>query len=106
MTRELGNVGPLVVKKHCKNIGLDSDNLTKGDLLRFAIERNPGGTAHVMIGDRKHDLVGALVNDMTPIGVAWGYGSVEELENAGAAAIANAPGELSEILETRTRPAA
>ena len=85
---------------------LDGTRATKGDLLRFAIERNPGGTAHVMIGDRKHDLVGALANDMTPIGVAWGYGSVEELESAGAAAIAHAPDELSGILEARIRSAA
>ena len=85
---------------------LDGTRATKGDLLRFAIERNPGGTAHVMVGDRKHDLIGAIANEMTPIGVAWGYGSVDELEDAGAAAIAHAPGELSGILETRTRPAA
>jgi phosphoglycolate phosphatase len=84
---------------------LDGTRATKGDLLRFAITRNPGGTAHVMIGDRKHDLVGAMANDMTPIGVTWGYGSVEELERAGAAAIAHSPGDLEEILVEKTKPA-
>lgn len=84
---------------------LDGTRATKGDLLRFAIARNPGGTAHIMIGDRKHDLIGALANDMTPIGVAWGYGSVEELESAGAAAIAHSPLELQGILGKKTMSA-
>ncbi|NNF49747.1 MAG: HAD family hydrolase, partial [Woeseiaceae bacterium] len=69
------------------------------DLLRFAIEKNPGATRHTMIGDRKHDLVGAIANDMTPIGAAWGYGSVEELTSAGAEAIANLPEELPGLLD-------
>ena len=29
------------------------------------------------------DLIGAIANDMEPVGVAWGYGSLEELESAG-----------------------
>lgn len=78
---------------------LDGTRATKGDLLAFAIERNPGADTHVMIGDRKHDLIGALANDMTPIGVAWGYGSIEELTEAGAAAIAQSPRELADLLD-------
>lgn len=77
---------------------LDGTRATKSDLLAFAIERNPGADTHVMIGDRKHDLIGALANDMTPIGVAWGYGSIEELTEAGAAAIAQLPRELADLL--------
>jgi phosphoglycolate phosphatase len=77
---------------------LDGTRAKKGDLLRFALERNPGGERHTMIGDRKHDLAGAIANDMMPIGVAWGYGSVAELEGAGAAAIAQSPLELPEVL--------
>ena len=77
---------------------LDGTRASKGDLLAFAIERNPGTDTRIMIGDRKHDLIGALANDMTPIGVAWGYGSIEELTEAGAAAIAQAPGDLADLL--------
>lgn len=77
---------------------LDGTRGTKTDLLRFALEKNPGAERHIMIGDRKHDLIGAVANDMTPIGVAWGYGSVEELSAAGAAAIAEHPGELPALL--------
>ena len=73
---------------------LDGTRATKTELLRFAIERNPGDVERIMIGDRKHDLLGALANAMTPVGVAWGYGTVEELQEAGASAIAHAPAEI------------
>ena len=33
----------------------------------------------VMIGDRKHDIIGAKNNSMKTIGVTYGYGSLEEL---------------------------
>lgn len=35
----------------------------------------------IMIGDRKHDLIGAKKLSMDCIGVTYGYGSLEELEN-------------------------
>ena len=53
-----------------------------------------------MIGDRKHDLIGAIANDMRPVGVSYGYGSVAELSDAGAVAIAHAPTELPTVLAT------
>ena len=77
---------------------LDGTRASKGDLLRFAIERNPRAGRRIMVGDRRHDLVAALANDMTPIGVAWGYGSIEELEAAGAASIATTPADLPGLL--------
>ena len=77
---------------------LDGTRGTKTELLEFAIDRNPGGTRHIMVGDRQHDLIGAVANAMTPIGVAYGYGSVEELTAAGATAIAASPADLPDIL--------
>ena len=77
---------------------LDGTRATKTELLEFALRRNPGAARHVMVGDRKHDLIGALANDMTPIGVAWGYGSVEELGDAGASAIASHPADLPALI--------
>ncbi|MDJ0711081.1 MAG: HAD hydrolase-like protein [Woeseiaceae bacterium] len=77
---------------------LDGTRGTKTDLLRFALEKNPGADRHFMVGDRKHDLVGAVANDMTPVGVAWGYGSVAELTAAGATAIAEKPEDLPALL--------
>ena len=38
----------------------------------------------VMIGDRKYDIIGAKQNEIDSIGVLYGYGNKEELEEAGA----------------------
>ncbi len=77
---------------------LDGTRATKTELLEFALGRNPGASRHVMVGDRKHDLIGAIANDMTPVGVAWGYGSVDELDDAGATAIATCPADLPALI--------
>lgn len=83
---------------------LDGTRGRKTDLLAFAIDKNPGATAHVMVGDRRHDLVAAVANDMTPVGVGWGYGSVEELTAAGASAIAGRPEDLPALIQTGLAP--
>ena len=52
----------------------------------------------VMIGDRHFDIDGAVANHVRGIGVLWGFGSREELEHAGAHAIAATPDELATLL--------
>ena len=54
----------------------------------------------VMVGDRKHDVIGARENGLACIGVLYGYGSREELTAAGAAALAADLGELSALLKS------
>jgi phosphoglycolate phosphatase len=56
---------------------------------------NPAET--VMIGDRRFDISGAHANDVRAIGVLWGYGDREELEQAGADALADAPDEIPRL---------
>jgi phosphoglycolate phosphatase len=51
-----------------------------------------------MIGDRKHDIVGARQNDLNCIGVTYGYGSREELVKAGASRIIDNPKQLPALL--------
>jgi phosphoglycolate phosphatase len=53
-----------------------------------------GPTRAVMVGDRSFDMVAAAAHGLPGIGVAWGIGSREELEGAGAGRIVAAPGEL------------
>lgn len=53
----------------------------------------------VMIGDRHFDIEGARSNGVRGLGVAWGFGSREELEQAGADAIAATPAELGALLQ-------
>ena len=77
---------------------LDGTRSRKTELLKYAIDENPGAERRTMVGDRKHDLVGAIENGMRPIGVSYGYGSVEELSNAGAVDIVSTPASLAEIV--------
>lgn len=77
---------------------LDGTRSNKVELLQFAIVENPSAIVRTMVGDRMHDLIGAVANDMRPIGVAYGYGSVEELETAGAIKIASTPASLPEAV--------
>jgi phosphoglycolate phosphatase len=52
----------------------------------------------VMIGDRKHDIEAAKECEIDSIGVLWGYGSVEELQEEGATHIVKDAHELQEQL--------
>ena len=52
----------------------------------------------VMIGDRHFDIDGAVANRVRGIGVLWGFGGREELEHAGASAVAATPDELAKLL--------
>jgi phosphoglycolate phosphatase len=43
-------------------------------------------------------VVGANAHGIPTIGVSWGYGSVPEMENAGAKAIAHTVDELHDLI--------
>jgi phosphoglycolate phosphatase len=47
-----------------------------------------------MVGDRFHDIEAAKTNSIHSIGALWGYGGRDELERAGADAIAAVPEEV------------
>lgn len=82
---------------------LDGTRANKTELLKYAIEENPPASSRTMIGDRKHDLIGAIANGIRPIGVSYGYGSSEELNTAGATAIADSPAELPRLIAHANR---
>ena len=66
----------------------------------YALEQN-GITdlAHtIMIGDREHDVLGAQAQKLDSIGVLYGFGSREELEEAGATYIAQEVGEIAAFI--------
>ncbi len=53
----------------------------------------------VMIGDRRHDIIGGKKNGMRTIGVLYGYGSREELKEAGADCIVEDVQSLLDVLK-------
>ena len=81
---------------HVFGAELDGTRAHKGDLLAFAIERTGADPSRsLMIGDRSHDIVGAKTNGIDGIGVLYGYGSREELLQAGAVQLCATPGAIT-----------
>ena len=52
----------------------------------------------LMVGDRAYDILGAAVFHMPSLGVLYGYGSEEELKNAGAVRTVRTARELPEAI--------
>lgn len=75
---------------------LDGSRTDKAEVIEYALKE--GGvtdkSAAVMIGDREHDIIGANKNGLDSIGVLFGFGNREELENVGATYIAETVEEL------------
>lgn len=71
---------------------------TKGQTIRRALVELGIPGAAVMVGDRSHDVIGALENDIPAIGVTWGVGGLEELKAAGATVIIDHPSALAETI--------
>ena len=66
--------------------GLDEQHSTKAALITAACDKlgiTDIGKV-VMVGDRFYDIEGALAGGALPCGVTYGYGTAEELWNAGA----------------------
>ena len=74
---------------------LDGTRTDKTDLLRYALQGTEVDPRQaIMIGDRGHDMIGARNNGMTAIGVLYGFGSRDELVDAGAHRICETHREL------------
>lgn len=71
---------------------LDGTRSNKTDLLGYALKTTSVDPSQaIMIGDRSHDMIGARNNKMTAVGVLYGYGSKQELLDAGAHHICATP---------------
>ena len=53
----------------------------------------------VMVGDTAYDVIGAKAHNIPCIGVSWGYGTISDIESAGAISIAHTMDELYELLK-------
>jgi phosphoglycolate phosphatase len=74
---------------------LDGRRTAKSEIITEALARLDRPTAGtVMIGDRSHDVRGAVAVGVGSIGVLWGYGDDIELTAAGADALAATPAAL------------
>ncbi|MDD6210977.1 MAG: HAD hydrolase-like protein [Bacteroidales bacterium] len=66
--------------------GLDGSRSTKAEVIRHVLNENKVRNLSdvVMIGDRKHDIIGAKETGIDSIGILYGYGDYPELMSAGA----------------------
>jgi phosphoglycolate phosphatase len=64
---------------------LDGTRSNKATLLKWMTERYQMDANHdiLMIGDREHDAIAAKKNNLSSMGVGYGYGSHDELTAAG-----------------------
>ncbi|BBD57872.1 HAD-superfamily hydrolase, subfamily IA, variant 1 [Nostoc sp. HK-01] len=78
---------------------LDGVRSVKADLIHYILltEKLLPENA-VMVGDRKHDIIGAKHHHITTIGVTYGYGTEQELQTHGADFIAHSPDEIAKFL--------
>lgn len=78
---------------------MDRSRIDKSDVIAYLLQQ--AGTAEntVMVGDTAFDVLGAASHGIPTIGVSWGYGSILDMQSAGAVSIANTPEELLQLLE-------
>ncbi|WP_193199159.1 HAD family hydrolase [Nostoc sp. MG11] len=78
---------------------LDGTRSVKADLIYHILVTEQLSPSHVvMVGDRSHDMIGAKHNDVTAIGVTYGYGTEEELKTHGADLIAHSPDDIPRLI--------
>lgn len=76
----------------------DQSRTSKSDVIAFLLENEGAANSTVMVGDTAFDVTGAAAHGIPTIGVAWGYGAVEDMVKAGAAAIADTPEMLLALI--------
>lgn len=74
--------------------------VTKAQTIAWALKRMGVATTDaVMVGDRKYDIEGAVACDVPGVGVDYAdTGTIEELVDAGAVAVAGSVPELAQVL--------
>lgn len=77
---------------------LDASRITKSQVLSYLLESCSTDAHTVMVGDTAFDVIGAAEHGIPSIGVAWGYGSKEEMLQAGAIAVAETMQQLLSLL--------
>ena len=77
---------------------MDDTRDSKDKVIAYLLEKTGGADDYIMVGDTAYDVEGAAVNGIPTIGVAWGYGKIDDMVAAGAKAIANSPAHLLELL--------
>ena len=80
---------------------MDGTRTDKAEVIAYALKQIPAEYSNkkvLMVGDRSHDIIGAKKNGIDCAGVLFGYGSSEELEEAGADFVADSVEAVRNII--------
>lgn len=77
---------------------MDRSRIEKADVIAYLLQYTGNAENAVMVGDTAFDVTGAASHGIPTIGVAWGYGKVEDMVAAGACAIVKTPEELLTLI--------
>lgn len=89
------------LKKYFERVAgstMDETRTAKADVIAYALEECglTDQSKILMVGDRRHDIVGAKKNGLDSMGVLYGYGGRQELEDAGADYIVEMPQDVAD----------
>ena len=79
---------------------LETGRSRKEDVIEYLLQRekeNLKNNEIIMVGDTKFDIIGANINNMKSIGVLYGFGTREELENENATFIVEKPLDILDL---------
>ena len=79
---------------------LETGRSRKEDVIKYLLQRekeNLKNNEIIMVGDTKFDIIGANANQMKSIGVLYGFGTREELENENATFIVEKPLDILDL---------
>ena len=64
----------------------DGTRTIKGEVIKYALEETKTivSPSVVMVGDRKHDIIGAKSQNLCSVGILYGFGSEQEFKDANA----------------------
>lgn len=72
----------------------------KAEVIEYVLKTNQIDNDDViMVGDRKHDIIGAHENKISCVGVLYGYGTEDELKQYQADYLVSTVEELTELLK-------
>ena len=77
---------------------LDGTRSHKADVIAYLLNKIGAQEHTLMVGDTEFDVLGAAAHGIPTIGVAWGYGKIAAMEQAGAIAIAHTMEQLFELI--------
>lgn len=81
---------------------LDGTRTSKTEIIQYILEKYKDYMLDnfIMVGDRKHDIIGAKNVGIDSIGVTYGYGSFEEISQSNPTHIVHSVDQIRDILMT------